>query len=302
MGASRHGFTLVELLVVVTIIALLVALLLPAIQASRGAARLLQCTNNLKQIALATITYHESFGSLPVGSYACCNGSWLAAILPQLVGESMEGKYIMGAEGYAGLGNRPVVTQSFPVLLCPEDWVGKLKDRGNIATHNYVANLGNSVAHPMSLTSDNFYRKLFRGAPFIASTLPYMSVSFGEISDGLSNTLMFSETIQGRHGDLRGLTWWWGASGFTTYMPPNTSQPDVLEAASHCVNDGSNPSCIGSSSAKPDMLAARSRHAARGVNVAMCDGSVHFVSNDIDFNLWQALSTTKGSEAFTSPF
>ena len=82
MKKNSHGFTLVELLVVIAIIGILVALLLPAIQAAREAARRAQCVNNLKQIGIALQNYHDTHKELPAGNYSCCWGTWQMAILP----------------------------------------------------------------------------------------------------------------------------------------------------------------------------------------------------------------------------
>ena len=314
---ARAAFTLVELLVVVTIIAILISLLLPAVQAARSAARLVQCTNNLKQTALAMHTYHDGYSSLPVGAYSCCWGTWQAAILPQLVGPNMDGKYTSGgydasstAAGRYSVGaNVSVTTKTYPVLLCPEDAARRAS--GGITFHNYVANFGNTgfigSGNPDNTSLISKVNSVsYHGAPFSAAGGPSvqpMSVSFGDITDGLTNTLMLSEVIQGRNGDLRGYTWWGYAAGFSSYLAPNSSSPDIMQSSSVCVSSGENPPCQGGyTTSLPMMNAARSRHPQHGVNTAMCDGSVHFVSNDMDITVWQALSTTTGGELVTNPF
>lgn len=314
---SRHGFTLVELLVVVSIIALLITLLLPAVQAARSAARLVQCANNLKQVGLAMHTYHDANSSLPVGAYSWGWGTWQVALLPYLVGQNMEGRYIGAgsynpARRYFDSMNLPVTTRNIPVLRCPEEPQGRrfVESVAGVTYHSYVVNFGNTGFQCLGSndTSDAYSQIgsiVFRGAPFSAVGGPGLSVksvSFDEINDGLSNTSMLSEVIHGRNGDVRGYTWWGYAAGFSTYLAPNSSRPDVIQAASYCVGVG-NPPCVGPYTRDmPMMMAARSPHSQGGVNVAMCDGTVHFVSNNIGIDVWQALSTTRGSEVLNSPF
>src|SRR5882762_5509877 len=91
---ARMGFTLVELLVVIAIIGVLVALLLPAVQAAREAARRTQCSNNLKQVILATTNYADVYkGAFPVGEYSCCWGTWLVALLPYIEQKALFDQY-----------------------------------------------------------------------------------------------------------------------------------------------------------------------------------------------------------------
>jgi hypothetical protein len=100
----------------------------------------------------------------------------------------------------------------------------------------------------------------------------------------------------GQQTDLRGFSWWGDSAGFTTYLAPNSPLPDVMNVASYCVNQPPNPPCTGVPTAtNPPMNAARSRHAGI-VSAVMLDGSVRSVSNNININVWRAMSTTRGGE------
>jgi prepilin-type processing-associated H-X9-DG protein len=107
---------------------------------------------------------------------------------------------------------------------------------------------------------------------------------------------MMSEVIQGEKSDIRGLTWWGDAAGFSAYLAPNSSQPDVSIIGSYCDRTENDLlPCLQQSTSLPSMYGARSKHPG-GVNVAMCDGSARFVSDDINLVTWRALSTTHGEE------
>ncbi len=320
MTRRRSGFTLVELLVVIAIIGILIALLLPAVQAAREAARRSQCLNNLKQIALGIHNYHDVHKALMVGAYACCWGTWKVALLPFIELNNLFQLYEHGPKGtgsdgfpdppnprpwrnrYAHPVNLPVTTAVIPTFLCPSDMPNN--PIGQIKSHNYAANYGNTViwytegaAHPADPTVVN------RGAPFdwvraSGSWLevhPTRSRNFSAIMDGLSNTLLIGEVIIGQGSDLRGFSWWGDASGFTTYLAPNSPLPDRIYTATYCVNRPPNPPCDVSTSTEPTNFAARSRHPG-GVQVALCDGSGRFISNTIDLAVWRALGTARGGE------
>src|SRR5690349_18950231 len=119
MSSRRSGFTLVELLVVIAIIGILVALLLPAVQAAREAARRSQCLNNVRQVGLGMHTYENTHSTLPVGAYGCCWGTWQVQMLPYMEREMMwrqyyhDNKYGVPTDiyRYSHKPNFPVTTQ-----------------------------------------------------------------------------------------------------------------------------------------------------------------------------------------------
>jgi prepilin-type N-terminal cleavage/methylation domain-containing protein len=306
----KRAFTLVELLVVIAIIGTLVALLLPAVQSAREAARRSQCSNNLRQLGLAVTQYADTFrGAFPVGSYSCCSGTWQVALLPYIEQKALFDQYKgygqIGPKGeldvnarYSGANNQKVTNQTVKIYTCPSDL--KVAPHGAITFHNYVGNHGNTTLGrktPFGVQTNGSPNKHGR-APFISvsnSTALPQVVKLSDITDGLSSTLAFSETIKGQFGDLRGFGWWQGGSHFEAYLAPNSNQPDVTEQDQYCVNRRPNSPCTGPTTASPEGIAARSRHPG-GVQVTLCDGAVKFITDNVNLDTWRFLSTASGRE------
>jgi prepilin-type N-terminal cleavage/methylation domain-containing protein/prepilin-type processing-associated H-X9-DG protein len=314
-SGPRRGFTLIELLVVIAIIAVLIGLLLPAVQKVRESAARSQCSNNLHQIALAMHGYHDSFGILPAqtarNGNSCCYGTWQMAILPHVEQANLWKAYVnfggSAATGptYEQQANLLVTSVRLTTFTCPSDIVNAAKSgtyQGQtyqVTQHNYLVNVGNidySQGKDGALPDQPAGLK-FGGAPFSRSA----QFKLTDVKDGTSTTLMVAEVNQGQGQDFRGLTWWAEGSGFTTYRTPNSPGFDYIS------NGKGAPGCVPSSvnalnadcQARPtpnwNVFTARSRHNG-GVNVALCDASVRFVSNTIAWPTWQALGTSLGGE------
>jgi prepilin-type N-terminal cleavage/methylation domain-containing protein/prepilin-type processing-associated H-X9-DG protein len=301
MHHKRSGFTLIELLVVIAIIAILIGLLLPAVQKVREAAARMQCQNNLKQIGLALHNYHDNNGGLPpsMGPSGCCWGTWPVLIMPQLEQNNAFTKYVnWGGDDstgprYGASPNTVVTSLRLSVFTCPSD--NPSTPISTMTNNNYAVNLGTTGnAQQSSLNGVTF-----AGAPFkiAAAASPKRGATLLQITDGTSNTLMVAEVLQGQGSDLRGFFWWGDAAGFTTYLSPNSAQPDVIYTTGYCNNQPQqNLPCNGTpTTTSPAMMGARSRHTG-GVQAVMCDGSVRFIQDNININTWRFLGTSRGGE------
>jgi prepilin-type N-terminal cleavage/methylation domain-containing protein len=290
---ARGGFTLVELLVVIAIIGVLVALLLPAVQAAREASRRSQCQNHLKQWALAFHNHHDVNNKFPFFTMVTPKRhAWAPFVMPYLEQGNLVANYNMNVNWYDA-PNLAMTQINLPVFSCTSD-----------RRNSNLVGLGHGIfgMQTASAASDNVFE-------------PYQA-RFADITDGTSNTILMSEVIVARldnnqggggnwqNGDFRGHVWHDSTKSNPSHCPnifmtidgPNSTVPDNalcgtipnIDPKMPCVNSGTTTR----------KNTARSRHPS-GVNVSNADGSVRFVSNTINVAAWQAMGTMDGGETIS---
>jgi prepilin-type N-terminal cleavage/methylation domain-containing protein/prepilin-type processing-associated H-X9-DG protein len=299
----RQAFTLIELLVVIAIIAVLLGMLLAAVQKAREAANRVKCQNSLHQIAIGLHVYHDALDHFPPGSddgpYGSDllirdRGGWHEHLLPYLeqdtVSNSLQ-QWISGGGGTAVYYNWNARFEPIPVLFCPSDpnspkmhsvpW----DDQG--LHSNYVACAGSTPFNPPTGPPSDELDGIFYWKS---------QTRLSDIPDGTSNTLMVGEILVSPDvsgHDTRGRIYnpaRQASNLFSTLHTPNDlNSPDHVH---YCQSIKYAP-CV--SSWADLVLTARSHH-NNGVNVAFADGSVRFISDNVNAATYQALGTRAGGE------
>ena len=329
-SAERHGFrgsrcrtsafTLVELLVVIAIIGVLVALLLPAIQAAREAARRMNCTSNLRQIAVALQNYHDRFGSLPPGTLAktfAAAPKMRAAALLVFVLNEMEQSNLKNQLDQNDPYNDVINGQAgvvLPVILCPSDVIPQNPVSQGTPPYLYgVTSYGGnggtggtcyrSVAYCTNFVAQSADGIFFETGPNSAPTAGQSAVRMAGVLDGTSSTLLFGErshvdptfdvsaTAAGQQ--VIGQYGFWHAAGGLAVVDATLTTLARLNYRADAGQPWNTCGCL-------RLSAFGSLHPG-GANFALVDGSTRFVSEAIDLTVYRALSTRAGGETASVP-
>jgi prepilin-type N-terminal cleavage/methylation domain-containing protein len=304
--ARRRAFTLVELLVVIAIIGILVALLLPAIQAAREAGRRATCQNKIRQWGIAMQNYHSARNELPEGIRSNPRRVWVIYTWPYMEDQSMAVQYDQTKHYYEQPNTyqnstQGIYAQTSPAYFCASDrgnalWKG---DQWWRSRGNYVINWGH-MKFPYE-PGDAAQSPKLGLAPFgfkdhISRDQPRTS-SFKHFTDGTSHTMLLSEVIMAANDedpDIRGdmLN---DDRPCTMYMTINTPNASADDLSQWIIKPGNPPGAL---STAPAHKAARSNHPG-GVNVIMADSSLSFVQNDIALDVWRSMGTMNGGEVIS---
>ncbi|HEY1379985.1 MAG TPA: DUF1559 domain-containing protein [Gemmataceae bacterium] len=327
MRAIRHGFTLIELLVVIAIVALLIGLVLPAVEKVREAAARTKCSNNLKQIGLAMHDYHGALGQFPPGYVATNPGpglsddhgpgwGWGTLLLPYLEQDALYRRINLTTD-IADPANKAARTASVSIFLCPSDpgdavftvdrrgdgepYANPLTDSaGNpvrVAHANYVGMFGNPEVTPdPGFLSPDADRGLARRGMLYRNSV----VRFADVSDGTSNTLFVGE----RSTNLGYATWVGAVTGgqVPAKVPDSFGfgpEGAPLLVLGHTGDDADVPPHT-PNSAVAHVDDFWSFH-TQGAKFLMVDGSVRTINDSINPIVWWALGTRAGGEPVSLP-
>jgi prepilin-type N-terminal cleavage/methylation domain-containing protein/prepilin-type processing-associated H-X9-DG protein len=305
MPAWNNGFTLVELLVVIGIIGVLLALLLPAVQMAREAARKVHCRNNLKQLGLAVHAYHDAFRVLPISIAPWWQGprptperngkGWIVSLLPQLEQQPLYDRFVpffsgdfLTGYGIRSVGCRELLKHQLSVLQCPSDPAVEENSTEQYQLNGIEAaltsykgvigdsQLADSIHHgslPDCHANGGCNGLLFR----ISYQQPQR---LAHVRDGTSNTFVIGEDVP--EANYHSAAYYANGDWSSCHAPLNyfPDPPTPLDW--------------------PNVMSFRSRHPG-GAHFCMVDGSVQFVSETIEHATYRALSTKAGGEAATLP-